>query len=71
MALKFEIINNALVVTDTITSAVVFDRPTKDTYYQSHELDNENNEKIVLYDISGVNSYSSETLNKPLLGSGS
>jgi hypothetical protein len=63
MALKFEIINNALVVTDTVTSAIVFDRPTKDTYYQSLRLDEG---KVVLYDISGVNSYASETLNKPL-----
>ena len=63
MALKFEIINNALVVTDTVTSAIVFDRPTKDTYYQSLRLDEG---KVVLYDISGINSYASETLNKPL-----
>ena len=51
MALKFEIINNALVITDTGDSSIKFDRPVKETYYQSHELDDG---YIVLYDISGV-----------------
>lgn len=65
MALKFEIINNALVVTDTVDSSIKFDRPAKDTYYQSYELDNGN---IVLYDISGVNSYASQTYKTTLAG---
>ena len=55
MALKFEIQGTALIVTDTVTSEIKLDRPAKETYYQSHELDKGN---IVLYDTSGVNPYS-------------
>lgn len=66
MALKFEIQGTALTVTDTVTSEIKIDRPAKETYYQSHELDNGN---IVLYDTSGVNPYSSYIYKNTLTGS--
>lgn len=63
MAFKFEIIDNALVVTDTSDSSVAFDKPAGDTYYRTKELD----EGVVsLFDTSGVNDASSVIFSKPL-----
>lgn len=66
MANKFEVIENALVVTDTVGGGVLFDAPLKDTYYITRDLDNGN---IVLFDTSGVNKNSSEIFKVPLAGS--
>ncbi len=45
MAARFEISNNSLVVTDTVTSAVIFDRPAASVYYDLDEL---NNDRVVI-----------------------
>lgn len=41
MAKKIEIINSALVITDTVTSTVIFDAPKKEVYYVLDKLLNE------------------------------
>lgn len=46
MAKKFEVINNNLVVTDTVTSSVEIDFPTKDTYFR------DNNGTIRFYNVN-------------------
>lgn len=51
MAKVFRIVGNALVVTDSITGAVLIDNPKRDTYYNTVELNN--NQKIELYDTDG------------------
>lgn len=56
MASRFQIINNALVVTDTNDSSILLDVAARDTYYDTKELDDGN---VVLYDTSGVNTRSS------------
>ena len=63
MAFKFEIIDNALVVTDTSDSSIPFDKPAGDTYYRTQELDKG---IVSLYDTSGVNDASSVIFSKPL-----
>lgn len=55
MAHKFEIIGQALVVTDTITTKVILDAPKGEVYYNAEELEASVNPKIRLYDISGTN----------------
>jgi hypothetical protein len=40
MGNKFQIIGNALVVTDTSSSEVLFDHPALETYYKSNPLIN-------------------------------
>ena len=47
MANKFEIITNALVVTDTISGIILLDFPKGDVYYISDNLDDDN---VKLYD---------------------
>lgn len=51
---KFEIINNSLVVTDTVTSEVLFDAPKRDTYYDVGSLQNAI-PSVQLIDTSSIN----------------
>lgn len=51
MAKVFKIVGNALIVTDSVTGAVLIDNPKRDTYYNTIELTN--NQKIELYDTDG------------------
>jgi len=57
MAKKFEIIENSLVVTDTISGAILLDAPKSDVYHDVDAL--EKNSKVKIYDTSGVNPRSS------------
>ena len=56
MAHKFEIIGQALVVTDTVTNKILLDMPKGEVYYYAEDLEALVNPKIKLYDISGMNS---------------
>ena len=56
MAKLFQIIDNALVITDTVTTEREFDRPAGRWYYDLSEL--ENNDQIVLYHANSSNTTS-------------
>ena len=52
MAKKIEIIDNAIVITDTISTDIELDMPKRDCYFVNHELIAG---VIKLYDTNGVN----------------
>ena len=49
MSKKIEVIEQALVITDTLTSEVLFDAPKSEFYYKVEDLDND---VISLYNIN-------------------
>lgn len=64
MAYKFEIIGQALIVTDTGAGDVIAEYPKGDIYYKNHDLVADS--KIQIYDTSGVVASSSELLSTDL-----
>ena len=50
MAFKFEIINNALQITDTVSSEVLIYLPARDAWFNENDLDKQ---KVVVYGVSG------------------
>jgi len=50
MAFKFEIINNALQITDTLSSEVLIYLPARDAWFNENDLDKQ---KVVVYGVSG------------------
>ena len=50
MAFKFEIINNALQITDTLSSEVLIYLPARDAWFNENDLDKQ---KVVIYGVSG------------------
>ncbi len=51
MSIKIEIIGNALVCTDTVTSDIIISQPSKDTWYKEDELQIG---RIIFYDANGL-----------------
>lgn len=50
MAIKVEKINNALVITDTVSGDTIVDCPSRLVYYDVEELEKNNNVRIVNID---------------------
>jgi len=64
MSFKFEIIESALVITDTNTGIVAEEHPKRDMYFDNKKLVQDSIVKI--YDTNGVNETSSGVFEKPL-----
>ena len=65
MAAQLQIIDNALVVTNSTDGTVLLDAPTKDLYYLPKELD-DTPSIVKLYDLNGTNPSSSTLFSRAL-----